>query len=69
MPGSLKRLTVVADDIRSTRGKLEKIRKLAAFFRELDDDDLDRAAIHFTGNAFAPGTGRAVQAGLPGVRR
>ncbi len=64
MPGSFHQFTQVADQIREARGKLEKTRLLAEFFRELDDADLPWACIYFTGAAFPRNSGRVVQAGF-----
>lgn len=68
MPGTLTRFAEVADAIRAASGKLEKIRLLAEFFRELSDADLYWAALFFTGAAFPPGSGRVVQVGFASLQ-
>ena len=68
MPATLTRFAEVADAIRASSGKLEKTRLLAELFRELDDDDLYRAAVFFTGAAFGAGTGKVIQVGFAALQ-
>jgi len=64
MTGTLSRFAETADAIRAAGGKLEKTRLLAAFFRELPDEDLYWAAVYFTGSAFPRGSGLVMQLGF-----
>src|SRR5512140_3517894 len=48
----LSMFTAVASAIRATAGKSGKERLLADYFRQLDDAELERAAVFFTGSPF-----------------
>lgn len=61
---TFQEMTRVADAIAATASKLEKTRLLAGLLSDLPDDDLYWATLFFTGNAFAPGSGRVMQVGF-----
>jgi DNA ligase-1 len=59
----MRRLAGVLEAVGSTPGKLQKIEQLAAYLRELDDDDLRIACTYLTGAVFPPGDPRALSVG------
>ncbi len=65
---TLERFAQVADAVAATTKKLEKAALLGAYFRELDDSDLSRAARYFAGQQFAMHDARTTNVGT-GVLR
>ena len=53
----------VAEKIRGTTSKLEKVGLLKSYFALLNGDDLGPAALYFTGRPFAPVDGRTLNCG------
>jgi DNA ligase-1 len=53
----------------STSATLEKTRALAAYLRNLDDDDLRRAAVFMSGRAFSPSQRRTLGLGWSAVSK
>ncbi|HEX6625676.1 MAG TPA: ATP-dependent DNA ligase [Pyrinomonadaceae bacterium] len=51
--GTLRRFAEVAEQVAATTKKLEKAALLGAYFDDLDDEDLARAARYFAGHQFA----------------
>ncbi|MCA1850199.1 MAG: DNA ligase, partial [Acidobacteria bacterium] len=66
--GSLARFAQTADAVAGTTKKLEKAALLGAYFKELDDADLARAARYFAGHQFAMNDARTTNVGT-GVLR
>ncbi len=60
---------LVAEAIRSTTGKLEKIRLLGEYLQGLDDEDLGRAVVWLGGRAFAQSDDAPINAGSAVIRR
>lgn len=60
---SLERFAEVAESVAATTKKLEKAAAIAAYFRELDDRDLARAARYFSGHQFALADERTTNVG------
>jgi DNA ligase-1 len=67
--GSFGQFAAAADRIRATSSKREKIRLLGGFLGSLDEEDAARAAVYFTGRAFAQGEDRALNLGWAVVKR
>ena len=68
--GSFARFAAVADAVKATSSKLEKVRLLADFLRGLSsDDDAALAAVYFTGRAFSQAEDRAMKLGWAVVKR
>ena len=61
--GSLQRFAEVAEKVAATTKKLEKAAEIAAYFKELSDDDLARAARYFAGHQFALSDDRTTNVG------
>jgi len=59
----MRRLAAALEAVGGTPGKLQKIELLAAYLRELDDDDLRIACTYLTGAVFPPGDPRSLSAG------
>ncbi|MBA2647946.1 MAG: ATP-dependent DNA ligase [Pyrinomonadaceae bacterium] len=66
--GTLERFAQTAERVAATTKKLEKAALLGAFFRELDDADLARAARYFAGYTFAMSDARTTNVGTGVVR-
>ena len=62
-PGDLLAFAQVAEKIRATASKLEKVELLRTYFAGLDSDALGPAAISFTGRPFASSDGRTLNMG------
>jgi len=62
-PGTLQRFAETAETVAATTKKLEKAALLGAYFRELSDDDLARAARYFAGQQFALRDARTTNVG------
>src|SRR5918998_6308915 len=62
-PGTLQRFAETAEKVAATTKKLEKAALLGAYFRELEDDDLARAARYFAGQQFALRDARTTNVG------
>ena len=60
---ALERFAQVAESVAGTTKKLEKAAAIAAYFRELDDRDLARAARYFSGHQFALADERTTNVG------
>lgn len=56
-------LAIVGEAVRATTGKLEKIRLLSAYLRDLNDADLARAAVWLSGRAFPQSDDRPLNVG------
>lgn len=63
------RFALTGEAVRSTTGKLEKIRILADYLRTLSESDLPRAAVWLTGRAFPASDDRPLQVGSAVVHR
>lgn len=63
LPMGMRRFASVADSVAARSGKLDKVALIAAYFRELDDPDLEAAARFFTGNPFAARDQRTLNLG------
>lgn len=55
-------------EIAALPGKLDKVQRLAGYLATLDESDLERATVWFTGQPFAPPEGRALQFGWSQLR-
>src|SRR5215211_4440549 len=66
--GSLERFAQVAEAVAATTKKLEKAALLGAYFHELDDADLARAARYFAGHQFAMSDARTTNVGTSVLR-
>ena len=66
---TLDALAAVADRIRDTASRLEKIALLRDHFLSLAPDDAARAALHLTGRAFAQSDSRTLNVGWALLRR
>jgi DNA ligase-1 len=66
---SLDRFAQVAEQIKATPRKLEKIELLRAYFAALDDVAFPLAALYFTGRAFAQADDRKMNLGWSVIRR
>ncbi len=62
-PGSLERLATVAEQVASTTKKLEKAAFLGNYLKQLEDEDLSRAARYFAGHQFASNDSRTTNVG------
>lgn len=67
--GSWREFAAVAEAVRSTASKLEKVEALAAYLRGLTDVDAARAAVFLTGRVFAQADERTLGVGWSLVRR
>ena len=67
-PGTLQRFAETAEAVAATTKKLEKAALLGAYFRELGDDDLARAARYFAGQQFALRDARTTNVGGGALR-
>lgn len=67
--GSFARFAAVADAVRATASKLEKVNLLAAYLGALGVDDAALAAVFFTGRAFPQSQDRALTLGWAVVKR
>ncbi len=66
---SLARFAAVADEVRATSSKLEKIRLLADYLGGLAVEDSARAALFFTGRAFPQAGDRTLNLGWAVLKR
>jgi DNA ligase 1 len=66
---TLDRFAAVAEQIKATTKKLEKIELLRAYFAELDDVAMPLAALYFTGRPFAQSDDRKMNLGWSVIRR
>ncbi|HEX8843252.1 MAG TPA: ATP-dependent DNA ligase [Pyrinomonadaceae bacterium] len=66
--GSLEGFARAADRVAATTKKLEKAALLGAYFHELDDEDLARAARYFAGHQFALNDARTTNVGTSVLR-
>ncbi|MDQ3685359.1 MAG: ATP-dependent DNA ligase [Acidobacteriota bacterium] len=66
--GTLERFAQTAERVAATTKKLEKAALLGAFFRQLEDADLARAARYFAGHTFAMSDARTTNVGTGVVR-
>jgi DNA ligase-1 len=62
-PNSLEAFAKTAEAVAATTKKLAKAALLGEFFRQLDDDDLPRAARYFAGQQFAQSDARTTNVG------
>jgi len=62
-PNSLEAFAKTAEAVAATTKKLAKAALLGAFFQQLDDDDLPRAARYFAGQQFALSDARTTNVG------
>ncbi len=67
--GSLARLAQTAEAVAATTKKLEKAALLGAYFHELEDADLKRAARYFAGQQFAMHDARTTNVGTSLLRQ
>lgn len=67
-PDSLERFARVAEGVAATTKKLEKAALLGAYFRDLDDADLPRAARYFAAHSFAMNDARTTNVGTSVLR-
>ncbi len=63
------RFAAVADQVKATPKKLEKIESLRSYLIELSPDDAARAALFFTARAFPQSDGRVLQTGWSVIKR
>jgi DNA ligase-1 len=68
-PDDLAAFAAVAERIRTTAGKLEKIRLLADYFSTLATDDAANAALYFTGRPFPQSDPRTLNLGWAVIKR
>jgi DNA ligase-1 len=66
--GSLERFAQAAEAVAATTKKLEKAALIGAYFHELDDADLSRAARYFAGHQFAMNDARTIGVGTSVLR-
>src|SRR3954469_16878718 len=66
--GSLAKFAQVAEAVAATAKKLEKAALLGAYFHELEDADLARAARYFAGHQFAMHDARTTNVGTSLLR-
>jgi DNA ligase 1 len=59
----MQRLAAALEAVGGTPGKLQKVEQLAAYLRELADDDLRLACTYLTGAVFPPGDPRSLSVG------
>src|SRR4051812_22932618 len=67
--GSLAELAQTAEAVAATTKKLEKAALLGAYFQELTDADLARAARYFAGQQFAMRDSRTTNVGTSVLRQ
>ncbi|MGC3990020.1 MAG: ATP-dependent DNA ligase [Chthoniobacteraceae bacterium] len=60
---------MLGEAIAATTSKLEKIRRLSEFLRELDGEDLATAAVYLSGRAFPQAGARVLQTGWAIIKR
>lgn len=66
---SFARFAAVAEQVRATAAKLEKISTLAAYLGSLTPDEAAQAAVFFTGRAFPQSDDRTLTLGWAAVKR
>jgi DNA ligase 1 len=68
-PDDLATFASVAERIKATAGKLEKIRLLSEYLAQLDDADAALAALYFTGRSFPQSDPRTLNLGWAVIKR
>jgi DNA ligase-1 len=68
-PNDLAAFATVADQIKTTAGKLEKIRLLSEYLSGLGTEDAAHAAVYFTGRAFPQADARTLNLGWAVIKR
>jgi DNA ligase-1 len=68
-PDCFAQFARVAENVRATPRKLEKIEMLAAYFAALSSDDAARAALFFTARSFPQSDGRVLTLGWSIIKR
>ncbi|MBA4137092.1 MAG: DNA ligase [Opitutus sp.] len=68
-PDSLAQFAAVAEQVRATASKLEKIAALSTYFASLDDDSAALAAVYFTGRPFPQADQRTLNVGWSLLQR
>ena len=66
---SFARFAAVAEQVRATAAKLEKVAMLARYLASLSPEDAAQAAVFFTGRAFPQSDGRTLTLGWAVVKR
>lgn len=67
--GGFNRFCLACEAVRTSTGKLEKIRQISEYLRSLDDHELRLAAVWLTGRAFAQCDDRPLNVGWAVIRR
>lgn len=67
--GSFDRFADIAESLKATPRKLEKVSLLAAFLADLADDEAGLAALYFTGQPFARADARTLHLGWSVIKR
>lgn len=68
-PECFLRFARIADEVRATPRKLEKIERLSAYLAELAPEDTGRAALFFTARPFPQSDGRVLAMGWAVIKR